>query len=88
MREMMVMPWPARYIELLIEVKAKLPDITVLSAGDMAPNDAVCARKHPKIPGRLTGQSPARICVGDVRPSGTENDTPWLNDKAIHISFK
>ena len=36
MREMMVMPWPARYIELLIEVKAKLPDVTVLSAGDMA----------------------------------------------------
>jgi hypothetical protein len=48
----------------------------------------VCARKDPKIPGRLTGQSPARICVGDVRPSGTDNDTPWLNDKAIHISFK
>jgi hypothetical protein len=36
MREMMLMPWPARYIELLIEVKIKLPDITVLSAGDMA----------------------------------------------------
>jgi hypothetical protein len=36
MREMMLMPWPARYIELLIEVKAKLPDIMVLSAGDMA----------------------------------------------------
>jgi len=36
MREMMLMPWPARYIELLIEVKAKLPHITVLSAGDMA----------------------------------------------------
>jgi hypothetical protein len=30
MREMMVMPWPARYIELLIEVKAKTPEMNVL----------------------------------------------------------
>jgi hypothetical protein len=36
MREMMLMPWPARYIELLIEVKTKLPDIEVLSVRDMA----------------------------------------------------
>jgi hypothetical protein len=49
----------------------------------------LCAPEKPqKSLGRLTGQSPARICVGDIRPSGTDNDTPWLNDKAIHISFK
>jgi len=48
----------------------------------------VCARKAKKILGRLTGQLPARICVGDAMPSGTDNDTPWLNYKAIHISFK
>jgi hypothetical protein len=36
MHEIMLIPWPARYIELLVEVKAKLPGITVLSAGDMA----------------------------------------------------
>jgi hypothetical protein len=35
MCEMMLMPWPARYIELLIEVKAKLPDMMVLLVGNM-----------------------------------------------------
>ena len=36
MREMMLMPWLARYIELLIEVKTKLPEMADLSAVDMA----------------------------------------------------
>jgi len=49
------------------------------------PNDAVCARKDPKMPGRLNGQSPVRVCVCDAMPSGTDNDTPALNNKAIHI---
>jgi len=49
------------------------------------PNDAVRARKVPKIRGRLTGQSPVRVCVCDAMPSGTDNDTPGLNDEAIHI---
>jgi len=37
------------------------------------------------MPGRLNGQSPVRVCVCDAMPSGTDNDTPALNNKAIHI---
>ena len=48
MREMMLMPWLARYIELLIEVKAKLPEMTGLSAGDIADQLHCMRYKSPK----------------------------------------
>ena len=36
MRDVMETSWPARYIEVLIEVKAKTLEMRVFSAADMA----------------------------------------------------
>ena len=88
MRDLMKISWPTRYIEVLIEVKAKTPEMNVFSAADMATQRRCATRKKPQTPDRLANQWFAQIHVCDNRPGNADSDTLYPNAKSNNISFK